>query len=87
MEPKVIDSLLSRSSSLWKYDKNLSFCQQEGSGNNWAYGHYKHGPKCGDSMIEKFRLLLEKQDSVDGIMFLQSLAGGTGSGIGSYLMA
>jgi tubulin delta len=86
MEPKVINSLLNRPGNLWAYDKNLAFCQQEGSGNNWAYGHYEHGPKCSEPMLEKFRILLERQDLVDGILFLQSLAGGTGSGIGSYLM-
>lgn len=86
MEPKVINSLLERPTNLWAYDRNLSFSQQEGSGNNWAYGFYDHGPSCSQQMLNKFRILLEKHDLVEGVLFLQSLAGGTGSGIGSYLM-
>ena len=30
--------------------------------------------------------LLEKLDNIEGILFLQSLAGGTGSGLGSFLL-
>ena len=29
----------------WGYRKDLSFVQEEGSGNNWAYGCHVHGPR------------------------------------------
>ncbi len=61
------------------------FVNQEGSGNNWAYGFNSHGPKCRDKIFEKFNKMLENTDYVDGVVFMQSLAGGTGSGLGSYL--
>ncbi len=36
--------------------------------------------------MEKMDRLLESQDYCDGVLFFQSLAGGTGSGVGSYLL-
>lgn len=40
MEPKVINQTLSKAaqSGRWKYGQHTSFCQKQGSGNNWAYG-------------------------------------------------
>lgn len=40
MEPKVIRQSLSRAnkSGRWRYGEASSFCQKEGSGNNWANG-------------------------------------------------
>ena len=45
-----------------------------------------HGPKVRDNILEIMRNLIEKLDSCDGLLFFQSLAGGTGSGLGSYLL-
>jgi hypothetical protein len=42
MEPKVVHKNLNMKKN-WGYSKNLSFVQEEGSGNNWAYGYLVHG--------------------------------------------
>lgn len=44
MEPKVVQKNL-KMSKQWRYNKRMSLVQEEGSGNNWAYGCYVHGPK------------------------------------------
>lgn len=40
MEPKVIKQSISRAnrSGRWRYGDASSFCQKQGSGNNWANG-------------------------------------------------
>lgn len=87
MEPKVVNKcLLTENQKTWKYSKEFSYCKQEGSGNNWAYGYNIHGKKSHDILSEKITKLLEKIDYSQGVILLQSLAGGTGSGLGSYLL-
>jgi tubulin delta len=88
MEPKVINECLisKKLEGLWDYNKNFTFAKQEGSGNNWAYGYNIHGPACKEDILTKFTTLLEKTDYVDAVILFQSLAGGTGSGVGSYLL-
>lgn|SRR3990167_2382360 len=86
MEPKVIDGILSQKESFWGYDPKLTVCREEGSGNNWAFGFHLHGENCMNEILEKFNTLAERVDSVEGIVVLQSLAGGTGSGVGSRVL-
>jgi len=88
MEPKVINECYNsqKIKNLWEYDKTKSFYKQEGSGNNWAFGHNIHGPDCHKPIMEMFNRELEKTDYLDSVIFFQSLAGGTGSGLGSYLL-
>ncbi|KAL4449266.1 hypothetical protein ABPG74_015648 [Tetrahymena malaccensis] len=87
MEPKVVQSCLnSHKNDVWQFDPSNSFTQQEGSGNNWAYGYNVHGLKCRDKILQIFQKLLEEIDFCEGIFLLQSLAGGTGSGLGSFIL-
>jgi tubulin delta len=44
MEPKVVHRCLAKKGN-WGYNPSFSLVQEEGSGNNWAYGCYVHGPK------------------------------------------
>ena len=57
-----------------------------GAGNNWAHGHHYYGPQYGDSIMELVRMEAEQCDSLQGALLLHSLGGGTGSGLGSYLL-
>lgn len=88
MEPKVINECLSskKKEDLWDYNKSMCLTKQEGSGNNWAYGHNIHGADCRESVLNLLRTQLEQTDYLDSLIFFQSLAGGTGSGFGSYLV-
>lgn len=86
MEPKVIDGILSQKEQWWAYDPKLTVCREEGSGNNWAFGFHLHGENCLSEILDKFNSLAERVDCVEGVVVLQSLAGGTGSGVGSRVL-
>ncbi|XP_034360394.1 tubulin delta chain [Arvicanthis niloticus] len=87
MEPKVINQTLSKAaqSGRWKYGQHTSFCQKQGSGNNWAYGYSVHGPKHEESIMNLIQTEVEKCDSLSGFFIIMSMAGGTGSGLGAFI--
>ncbi|XP_042197921.1 tubulin delta chain isoform X1 [Callorhinchus milii] len=87
MESKVIGRTLSSAAKTgrWKYGDKNYFCQKKGSGNNWANGFYIHGPKCEDAVMNLVRQEVEKCDRLSGFITTMSLAGGTGSGLGTYV--
>lgn len=58
-----------------------------GSGNNWAHGHFEHWSVHGSSLEGQVRRSLESCDSPGNLLFLHSLSGGTGSGLGTRLLA
>lgn len=57
-----------------------------GAGNNWAHGHHAYGPQYHDAILDKIRLTAEDCDSLQSFMLLHSLGGGTGSGVGTYIV-
>ncbi|OQR98291.1 tubulin/FtsZ family [Thraustotheca clavata] len=69
----------------WQYDVNNQICQQSGSGNNWAYGYTVHGTASAELVLERVRREVEHCDYFKGFHAIQSLAGGTGSGLGSFI--
>ncbi|KAG6545061.1 hypothetical protein Mapa_013757 [Marchantia paleacea] len=93
MEPKVIQGIMKRAKttavqahrSAWTYDAQRLVAHNSGSGNNWARGYYGHGPQCLDSVLDAIRLEVEQCDIFGGFVILQSLAGGTGAGLGTNL--
>ncbi|KAG8518260.1 Tubulin delta chain, partial [Galemys pyrenaicus] len=87
MEPKVINQTLSKAaqSGRWKYDQHSCFCQKQGSGNNWAYGYSVHGPRHEESIMNLIQKEVEKCDSLSGFFIIMSMAGGTGSGLGTFI--
>eukprot|EP00904_Undaria_pinnatifida_P009271 jgi/Undpi1/5474/HiC_scaffold_2.g00753.m1 len=56
-----------------------------GAANNWAYGYYTHGAAFSEACLEAVRRETERCDRLAGLCVLHSLAGGTGSGLGTYL--
>lgn len=88
MEPKVIESILNKKGKNgFSYASELSYTKQEGSGNNWAYGYNHHGPNVESEMVNRFQSLAERMDSLTSVVLLQSMGGGTGSGVGSYTLS
>ncbi len=57
-----------------------------GAGNNWSEGFCFYGPKYEETLLEKLRKATEKCDSLQCFFMMHSLGGGTGSGVGTYLM-
>lgn len=58
---------------------------QKGSGNNWAIGYKIYGPVFQDFLIDAVRKEIETYDQLGGFLLFGSIAGGSGSGIGSYI--
>ncbi|XP_041658253.1 tubulin delta chain isoform X5 [Cheilinus undulatus] len=87
MEPKVINQSISRAakSGRWRYGEGSHFSQKQGSGNNWANGFCIHGPRHRDAVEELVRREVERCDRLAGLMAVMSVAGGTGSGVGTYV--
>ena len=85
MEPKVIASTVRNDSAYFRVDPRSCFAKQSGSGNNWARGFFEYGNKYGDDILDKVRREVEKCDLFGGFLVMQSLAGGTGSGLGAKL--
>uniref|UniRef100_UPI00358F89DB tubulin delta chain n=1 Tax=Myxine glutinosa TaxID=7769 RepID=UPI00358F89DB len=86
MEPKAVRaSLASARRAGWSYHPHSAFYQQRGSGNNWAYGYGVAGTQWGKDVMAIVRMQVEQCDRLAGFLPMLSLAGGTGSGLGSRL--
>ncbi|CAK8681444.1 unnamed protein product [Clavelina lepadiformis] len=86
MEAKAVNCALQGTSGKgWSYPKEGQFCQKSGSGNNWSYGYKVHAPQCREPIMDMVQHEVEKCDHFGGFLVLSSLAGGTGSGLGSYI--
>lgn len=68
----------------WYYSSQNIIHKQSGSGNNWANGFFHHGPTIENKFVDTLSKFCEKFDYLDSIILINSLAGGTGSGLGSY---
>ncbi|KAL4648518.1 tubulin delta chain isoform X1 [Arapaima gigas] len=87
MEPKVISHTIATAakSGTWKYEDESYFCQKQGSGNNWANGFCVHGPRHEEAVCNLVQRQVERCDRLAGILAMMSVAGGTGSGMGTYI--
>ncbi|KAK8188758.1 gamma tubulin MipA [Phyllosticta capitalensis] len=56
-----------------------------GAGNNWAAG-YAMGESVQEEVMDMIDREADGSDSLEGFMLLHSIAGGTGSGLGSFLL-
>jgi len=74
-----------RHSGTWRYADCSDVCERRGSGNNWACGYCIHGQRAAAPTLEAVRRAVESCDHFAGFITHMSLAGGTGSGLGSYL--
>ena len=68
------------------FDDRMLIKDVSGSGNNWAHGYNEYGPMYHDKIMNKIRKAVEACDSLQSFLILHSLGGGTGSGVGSYIV-
>ncbi|KAK9841919.1 hypothetical protein WJX84_011041 [Apatococcus fuscideae] len=86
MEEGVIGEMLKgKMGGLFEQRQMLS--DVSGSGNNWAQGHHAYGPQYHQKLLQRLRRAAEACDSLQGFLLLHSLGGGTGSGLGTYLLS
>ncbi|KAL4958649.1 tubulin-domain-containing protein [Aspergillus stella-maris] len=69
------------------YNPENFFIGQQGigAGNNWGAG-YAAGEVVQEEVFDMIDREADGSDSLEGFMFLHSIAGGTGSGLGSFLL-
>ncbi|KAI9694841.1 MAG: gamma-tubulin [Bathelium mastoideum] len=86
LEPRVINSI---QTGAYKniYNPENFFIHKDGSGagNNWAAG-YAAGEQVHEEVMDMIDREADGSDSLEGFMMLHSIAGGTGSGLGSYIL-
>ena len=68
------------------FDERQLLTDVSGSGNNWAHGHNLYGPQYRDKLLDSIRRPVEACESLQSFLLLQSLGGGTGSGLGCYIL-
>ena len=68
------------------FDETQFVMDVSGSGNNFAQGHYMYGPQYREKFIEGIRRNAEHCDSLQTFLVTHSLGGGTGSGVGTYML-
>lgn len=85
MEEGVINQLIkSKLGDLYEtggFVKDVS-----GAGNNWAHGFYQYGQQYRGMLVEKIGKAVEQCDSLQSFFVMHSIGGGTGSGLGSYIV-
>lgn len=68
------------------FDNQQLITDVSGAGNNWAVGHYEYGEKYREKISEVIRKTVEKCDCLQCFFCIHSMGGGTGSGVGTYVL-
>eukprot|EP00916_Digyalum_oweni_P005056 GHVL01008994.1.p1 GENE.GHVL01008994.1~~GHVL01008994.1.p1 ORF type:complete len:474 (+),score=84.91 GHVL01008994.1:23-1444(+) len=86
LEPRVIN-MIQTSEYANLYNPENFFISKEGggAGNNWACG-YSQAAKVQEEILEMIDREADGSDSLEGFTLCHSIAGGTGSGMGSFLL-
>lgn len=86
LEPRVINSIFnSQYCNLYNRENVFKSEHGGGAGNNWASG-YGQGEKLQEGVFDIIEREAEGSDSLEGFVMCHSIAGGTGSGMGSYIL-
>lgn len=86
-EPKVVNECLWRSKmeNKWSYDTANILYRHGGAGNNWAMGYQMCSGDFLDASLNCIRRELEFCDQPPLLLTVHSVAGGTGSGLGTHI--
>ncbi|XP_027457789.1 tubulin epsilon chain isoform X1 [Zalophus californianus] len=68
------------------FDSKQLITDISGSGNNWAVGHKVFGSLYQEQILEKLRKSAEHCDCLQCFFIIHSMGGGTGSGLGTFLL-
>ncbi|KAJ1959475.1 Tubulin beta chain (Beta tubulin) [Dipsacomyces acuminosporus] len=85
LEPGVLNNIRQgKFGSLFRPDSMIN--AGSGAGNNWAKGFYTEGAELLDQVLDTVRQDVERCDLLSGFQLSHSIAGGTGSGLGSLVL-
>jgi tubulin gamma len=90
LEPRVVQKLAAGNTYTKRnrlFNPENVFVSQDGSGagNNWASG-FRQGSQHSEAVFDMIDREADNSDSLEGFVLTHSIAGGTGSGMGSYLL-
>jgi len=86
LEPRVINKVAMGWGRRLFNPENLFVAQDGGgAGNNWASG-YRQGAEHYETILDMIDRESDNSDSLEGFVLTHSIGGGTGSGMGSYLL-
>jgi tubulin gamma len=87
LEPRVVNKLAHVGPYRKLFNPENLFVAQDGggAGNNWASG-FRQGEEHYEYVLDMIDRESDNSDSLEGFVLAHSIAGGTGSGMGSYLL-
>ncbi|KVG41204.1 Gamma tubulin [Cynara cardunculus var. scolymus] len=86
LEPRVINGIQAGDyRDLYNHENIFISDDGGGAGNNWASG-YDQGKHFEEDLMDMIDREADGSDSLEGFVLCHSIAGGTGSGMGSYLL-
>eukprot|EP00598_Pedospumella_elongata_P002494 CAMPEP_0184981412 /NCGR_PEP_ID=MMETSP1098-20130426/11142_1 /TAXON_ID=89044 /ORGANISM="Spumella elongata, Strain CCAP 955/1" /LENGTH=312 /DNA_ID=CAMNT_0027504971 /DNA_START=35 /DNA_END=970 /DNA_ORIENTATION=- len=86
LEPRVINSIQTGAyRDLFNQENFFVAKEGGGAGNNWASG-FRQGGEHEDHIMEMIDREADGSDSLEGFVLSHSIAGGTGSGMGSFIL-
>ncbi|TRY77837.1 hypothetical protein TCAL_06806, partial [Tigriopus californicus] len=86
LEPRVINNIMNSEYKKLYNPENVYLAKDGGgAGNNWASG-YSQGQKLYEEVFDIIDREADGSDSLEGFVLTHSIAGGTGSGMGSYIL-
>ena len=87
LEPRVVNKLIHQGPYRNLFNEENVFIAQDGggAGNNWASG-FRQGEQHHEKVLDMIDRESDNSDSLEGFVMCHSIAGGTGSGMGSYLL-
>lgn len=86
LEPRVVQNVISSDLGNVYNPENVFFPENgPGAGNNWGEG-YTQGEAIMETMMDILDREADNSDSLEAFMLMHSVAGGTGSGLGSSLL-
>jgi len=86
LEPRVVNTIMNSEYKKLYNPENIYVAKDGGgAGNNWASG-YSQGEQLHEEVFDIIDREAEGSDSLEGFVLTHSIAGGTGSGMGSYVL-
>jgi len=86
-EPKAVSISITKAqrNGKWTFDKSSAAYRHGGAGNNWGIGYMMCSGEFLDISLNAIRRELEMCDMPTTIILIQSIGGGTGSGLGTRM--
>lgn len=85
LEPRVVSQVINEHPQLFSRESVFVGSEGGGAGNVWASG-YQQGKNNSEVLLDLVQREAEGCDILDGFIMFHSVGGGTGSGLGSFLL-